>query len=128
MELTALKGVQDILPDEVHRWDFLEQLAQRLFPRYGYRRIIIPIIEESRLFTRSIGQETDIVEKEMYVFTDRGGRSIALRPEATASVVRAYLEHHFDQQGLVKVLLFRADVPRRKAASGPKPAVLSNRR
>jgi len=115
MELTALKGVQDILPDEVHRWDFLEQLAQRLFPRYGYRRIIIPIIEESRLFTRSIGQETDIVEKEMYVFTDRGGRSIALRPEATASVVRAYLEHHFDQQGLVKFFysgpMFRGEKP-----------------
>ncbi len=115
MQLKALKGVNDILPKEIKQWDYLEDKAKLLFSVYGYQQIRIPIIEESKLFSRSIGQETDIVEKEMYSFVDRGKRNIALRPEATASVVRAYLEHHFDQQGLSKLFyigpMFRGEKP-----------------
>ncbi len=115
MKIKALKGVQDILPADIAHWNFLESQAEQIFNRYGYQQIKIPIIEESCLFSRSIGQETDIIEKEMYTFVDRGMRKIALRPEATASVVRAYLEHNLDQQGLVKLFysgpMFRGENP-----------------
>ncbi|MCM8814011.1 MAG: histidine--tRNA ligase [Candidatus Omnitrophica bacterium] len=99
MRQTTLKGVEDILPADIHRWQFLEQQADEVFSRCGYQQIRIPIIEPAQLFVRSIGEQTDIVEKEMYSFTDRGERQICLRPEATASVVRAYLQHQFDGQG-----------------------------
>ncbi|MBU4306004.1 MAG: histidine--tRNA ligase [Candidatus Omnitrophica bacterium] len=98
-KIKALKGVQDILPQECTHWDYIETHARNTFSKYGYGQIRVPIIEESRLFIRTIGEETDIVEKEMYTFVDRGMRKIALRPEATACVVRAYLEHQFDRQG-----------------------------
>lgn len=116
MKVNALKGVQDILPAEMIAWNYVHKKADEIFSVYGYKQIIVPIIEESRLFTRSIGQETDIVEKEMYTFLDRGNRSIALRPEATASIVRAYLEHNFNQQqSLVKFFysgaMFRGEKP-----------------
>jgi len=116
MKIKALKGVQDILPDVMNSWNYVHTRAEEIFSIYGYKKIIVPIIEESRLFVRSIGEETDIVEKEMYTFVDRGNRSIALRPEATASVVRAYLEHNFNQQqSLVKLFysgaMFRGEKP-----------------
>lgn len=115
MKIKALKGVRDILSQEIEKWNFIEQKAQQKFSAYGYAQIKTPIIEESRLFTRSIGQETDIIEKEMYTFVDRGNRKIALRPEATASVARAYLEHNLDQKGLVKLYysgpMFRGEKP-----------------
>ncbi len=115
MKIKALKGVQDILPADIAQWNFVHEKASKIFSRYGYNQIIVPIIEESSLFTRSIGKQTDIVEKEMYVFTDRGNRSIALRPEATASIVRAYLEHHYNQSGLTKFFysgpMFRGEKP-----------------
>ncbi|RKY37515.1 MAG: histidine--tRNA ligase [Candidatus Omnitrophota bacterium] len=115
MQIKALKGVNDILPVEIEIWNYLENYAAKLFSLYGYHEIRIPIIEESSLFIRSIGSETDIVSKEMYTFTDKGQRKIALRPEATASIVRAYLEHNLGQQGLCKLFyrgpMFRGEKP-----------------
>jgi len=91
--VSAPKGTYDILPDEqpVRRWVIAS--AEALFQRYGYRRIDTPTFEETRLFTRGVGESTDIVRKEMYTFQDLGGRSMTLRPEGTAPVARAYVEH-----------------------------------
>ncbi len=115
MKIKALKGVQDILPDEIEAWNFVHTQAYKIFLSYGYRQIIVPMIEESGLFTRGIGEQTDIVEKEMYTFLDRGNRSISLRPEATASIVRAYLEHNYSHAGLTKFFysgaMFRGEKP-----------------
>lgn len=90
----TLKGVQDICPPDVLIWQEIERTSREVFHVYGFREIKIPIIEYTDLFVRSIGGDTDIVEKEMYTFTDRGGRSVTLRPEGTASVVRCYVENH----------------------------------
>jgi histidyl-tRNA synthetase len=95
--IRAVKGTQDILPGEVERWQRMEREARRVFRRYGYREIRTPIFEETQLFARGIGGETDIVSKEMYTFTDRGGDSLTLRPEATAGIVRAVIEHNLHQ-------------------------------
>ncbi len=99
-KIKSLKGVNDILPEEASMWSYITGIARSSFSYWGYEEIILPIIEESRLFVRGIGEQTDIVEKELYAFTDKGGRNISLRPEATASTVRAYLEHSFDQKGV----------------------------
>ncbi len=90
----ALKGVEDILPTDVYVWQKVESLAREVFSLYGFQEIKLPIIEATGLFVRSIGETSDIVEKEMYTFPDKAGRSITLRPEGTASVVRAFVEHH----------------------------------
>jgi len=89
----APRGTTDILPKEQPFWRYVEQKAAEICRLYGYERIDLPMFEDARLFTRGVGEGTDIVEKEMYVFEDRGGNSLALRPEGTASVCRAYLEH-----------------------------------
>ena len=91
---SALKGIQDILPPDSSLWQKVEAAAKEVFSLHGFQEIRPPIIESTALFTRSIGETTDIVEKEMYTFLDKAGRSITLRPEGTASVVRAYVEHH----------------------------------
>ncbi len=98
--MQAMRGTQDILPEEVYKWNYMEMAIRRLFMRYGYGEIRTPTFEGTELFQRGIGDTTDVVTKEMYTFTDRGGRSVTLRPENTASVVRAYLEHKIygDQQ------------------------------
>lgn len=98
--MQALKGTHDILPEEVYKWDYMEGVIQDVCARYGYKEIRTPIIEATELFQRGIGDTTDVVTKEMYTFTDRGNRSVTLRPENTASAVRAYLEHKMygDQQ------------------------------
>ena len=93
MKIQSIRGVKDILPDEIWKWQHIESIAHKVFTRYGFKEIRLPIFEDTRLFSRSIGETTDIVEKEMYTFEDRGGDSITLRPEGTASVVRAYVEH-----------------------------------
>jgi histidyl-tRNA synthetase len=93
MEIKAIRGFNDILPDEVGKWQFVEKTAREVFEGFGFSEIRIPIIERTELFSRGIGEATDIVEKEMYTFTDRSGNSLTLRPEATASIARAYLEH-----------------------------------
>ncbi len=93
MRYSAPRGTQDILPQDARRWQRLEACFRELCARYGYREIRTPAFEEMALFARAVGQETDIVAKEMYVFEDRGRRAMALRPEGTAPVVRAYLQH-----------------------------------
>ena len=89
----AIKGVRDILPPDSALWNRVEQTAREVFGTFGFAEIRLPIFEQTELFVRSVGQETDIVSKEMYSFEDRDESSISLRPEATASVVRAYIEH-----------------------------------
>jgi histidyl-tRNA synthetase len=94
MALQAVKGTKDLLPDEIAAWHRIEGTARALFALYGYREIRTPVFETTELFARGIGQETDIVSKEMYTFEDRDGGSITLRPEATAGIVRAVIEHN----------------------------------
>jgi histidyl-tRNA synthetase len=95
----APKGTADMLPDVARAWEHLQRTAQELFARYGYEPIYTPLFEHTEVFTRGIGEATDIVSKEMYTFEDKGGRSITLRPEGTASVVRASLEHNLTANG-----------------------------
>jgi histidyl-tRNA synthetase len=91
--ITAVRGFKDILPQESGKWQYIECIAREVFTNFGFREIRVPILEKTDLFRRSIGESTDIVEKEMYTFLDRGDEYLTLRPEATASIVRAYLEH-----------------------------------
>ena len=91
--IQRLKGTRDILPDEVKKWQYIEEKAKKIFTNYGYGEIRVPVIEKTELFQRGVGETTDVVQKEMYIFDDKGGRSIALRPEGTAGVIRAYLEN-----------------------------------
>jgi len=93
LSLKALKGFKDILPNEVATWQRIEATARSLFHRYGFTEIRVPILEKTGLFVRSIGETTDIVEKEMYTFEDRNGASLTMRPEGTAPVLRAFIEH-----------------------------------
>lgn len=93
MPYESVKGMNDILPPESALWGELQQKARRLFENFGFSEIMTPIVERTDLFTHSIGQTTDIIEKQMYTFEDKKGDSLSLRPEATAPVVRAYLEH-----------------------------------
>ena len=102
----AIRGFHDILPGEVEKWHFVEAKARKIFDDFGFAEIKIPIAEKTELFARSIGESTDIVEKEMYTFNDRKGESITLRPEATASVARAYIEHRLYENNRVMKLYF----------------------
>lgn len=108
-KIQAVRGMNDILPDESYRWEFFEQTIQKWLATYGYRNIRMPIVEQTDLFVRSIGSVTDIVEKEMYTFVDHlNGESLALRPEGTASCVRAVIANN---------LLYAS--PQRLSYSGP---------
>ncbi len=89
----SVRGMNDLLPPQTARWQRVEAVLREVAGRYGYQEIRTPVIEHSDLFYRSIGEQTDIVEKEMYTFTDNNGDSLTLRPEATASCVRAGNEH-----------------------------------
>ena len=91
--LRTIKGMRDILPPESALWNHIEQVAREVFRSYAYDEIRTPLVERTELFARGVGQDTDIVTKEMYSFEDRDGQSLTLRPEATASVVRSYIEH-----------------------------------
>jgi len=93
----AIRGTHDILPGEVERWQRVEAVSRRLFERYGYAEVRTPIIEREELFAKGTGETTDIVQKEMYAFTDKGGERVTLRPEATPSLVRAFVEHNLEQ-------------------------------
>jgi len=107
MKYKALYGTHDILPDDSSKWHYLDDQVRKVFAFYNYKEIRIPVFEETELFARSIGQDTDIVKKEMYTFLDQGKRSITLRPEGTAGVVRAYLEHSLGEKApLVKLFYF----------------------
>jgi histidyl-tRNA synthetase len=109
VKIQAVRGTRDILPDEVPPWHRIEAAARDLFARYGYREIRTPVFEETELFARGIGAETDIVSKEMYTFADRDGGSLTLRPEATAGIVRSVIEHN----------LMNTDASLRVYAMGP---------
>ena len=116
--IKSVKGFKDILPDETGRWQFVENTARRIFSDFGIHEIKIPILEKTDLFKRGIGESTDIVEKEMYTFDDRGGESLTLRPEATASIVRAYLEHNMNTADVLTKLftigpMFRRERPQK---------------
>jgi histidyl-tRNA synthetase len=95
--ISSVKGTHDILPGEVEKWHYVERVARELCGRYGYVEIRTPVIEREELFVKGTGGTTDIVQKEMYTFTDKGGERISLRPEATPSMVRAYVEHALEQ-------------------------------
>ena len=116
--IPAIRGTKDILPGEVERWAFVEATARRVFEQYGYAEIRTPVIEREELFAKGTGETTDIVQKEMYAFTDKGGERITLRPEATPSLVRAFVEHSLEQAMAVpKVFLmgpmFRYERPQK---------------
>ncbi len=98
----AVRGMNDILPEAVPWWQMVEATAREVLELYGYREIRTPLVEKLELFARSIGESTDIVEKEMYAFADRKGQWLALRPEATASVVRAFIEHNLQADPLAR--------------------------
>ena len=116
MLTNAPRGTKDILPDSVGDWNYVEGEIRELCRRFGYSEIRTPIFEHTELFQRGIGEGTDVVDKEMYTFTDRGDRSITLRPENTASAVRAYLQNKlYAESNLVKLFyigsMFRYDRP-----------------
>jgi len=102
-KIQAVRGMHDILPNEIFYWQHLESVLNALLTGYGYKQLRLPVVEKTELFERSIGEVTDIVEKEMYTFNDRNGESLTLRPEGTAGCLRACLEHgllHNQQQRL----------------------------
>jgi histidyl-tRNA synthetase len=104
LKFKSIKGTKDILPNEVHIWQKVEETIRSVMELYNYKEIRTPVFEDTSLFTRGIGELTDIVGKEMYTFTDRGGDSITLKPEVTASVIRAFIQNNLgEQQPLTKV-------------------------
>ncbi len=118
MAFTTIKGFKDILPQEVWSWHHLEVQAREVFRLFGFKEIRPPLLERTELFSRSIGQDTDIVSKEMYTLTDSKGRGMTLRPEATASVVRAYIQNRLYQDDPVQKLftigpMFRHERPQK---------------
>ncbi len=112
--IPAVKGFRDVLPEESRRWRVLEEAAERVFSRYGFGEIRLPVLERTELFARSLGETTDIVEKEMYSFADRDDTGLTLRPEATAGVVRAYLENGLAQSDPSARLFYRGAMFRRE--------------
>lgn len=116
MRTSVPRGTFDIMPEEALQWGWMESLIRDVFLAYGFGEIRTPIFEHTELFQRGIGETTDIVEKEMYTLTDKGGRSITLRPEGTAPVVRAYIEHKvYSRSGAAKLFymgpMFRQERP-----------------
>ncbi len=115
--LQAIRGMEDLLPDAAPLWEKLEDVWRRTVRLYGYRNMRTPVVEPTALFVRGLGEVTDIVEKEMYVFDDRNGESLALRPEATAGIVRAAIEHNLVYNGALRVWtmgpIFRYERPQK---------------
>ncbi|MBL7180048.1 MAG: histidine--tRNA ligase [Pseudomonadota bacterium] len=116
--IQLIRGFKDILPGEVERWQQIEKTAVALFEDFGFKEIRIPVMERTELFARSIGEDTDIVEKEMYTFPDRKGELLTLRPEATASIVRSYIQHKLYAQDPVRKFytigpMFRRERPQK---------------
>jgi len=118
LEFSTIKGFKDILPAEIGTWRHVELETRRIFRAFGFQEIKPPLLEVTELFSRSIGEDTDIVSKEMYSFTDSKGKSFSLRPEATASVVRAYIQHRLYQKNPIQKLfiigpMFRHERPQK---------------
>lgn len=118
MVYKRIKGTKDILPQEVWKWNYLEEVIREHLKNSGYLEIRTPIFEVTELFARGIGEETDVVSKEMYTFEDKGGKSLTLRPELTAPVIRAYIENNLEQLNPVNKLfyigpLFRQERPQK---------------
>ena len=118
MDITTIKGFKDILPQETGIWQMLESMAREVFKVFGFKEIRTPLLEWTELFSRGIGQETDIVSKEMYTLYDSKGGGLTLRPEATASVTRAFIQHKRYQSNTAEKLftigpMFRHERPQR---------------
>ncbi|HVI10313.1 MAG TPA: histidine--tRNA ligase [Candidatus Binatia bacterium] len=121
--IKAVRGTRDLLPPDTALWNFVEATAREVFQAYNFQEIRTPIFEATELFARGVGEETDIVSKEMFTWEDRGraesdkGQSLTLRPEATAGIVRAYIEHNLQQRGLNKLFMigpmFRRERPQK---------------
>jgi histidyl-tRNA synthetase len=116
-KLQAIRGMEDVLPEQSALWEQLEDHCRDVFRQYGYRNMRVPIVEPLALFVRGLGEVTDIVEKEMYVLQDRNGENLALRPEATAGIVRSAIEHNFLYNGPLRVWtsgpMFRYEKPQK---------------
>src|SRR5450631_4757261 len=112
--IKAVRGTRDLLPPETTLWNFVEAAVRDVFRAYNFQEIRTPIFEETALFARGVGEDTDIVGKEMYTWEDRDGTSLTLRPEATASVMRAYIEHRLDQIPGVKKYYYMGPMFRRE--------------
>ena len=114
--IQAVRGMNDVLPEEAALWERIEEAARETFAQYGYRNLRVPIVEPTALFVRGIGDATDIVEKEMYTFDDHG-ESLTLRPEATAGIVRAAIEHNLTYERAQRVWtagpMFRHERPQK---------------
>ena len=122
--IKAVRGTRDLLPPDTALWNFVEQAARDVFRTYNFHEIRTPVFEETQLFARSVGEETDIVSKEMFTFEDRGraqsdkGQSLTLRPENTAGVVRAYIEHNLSDRGLNKLFYIGPQFRRERPQKG----------
>src|ERR1700742_3934209 len=106
--LQAVRGTRDLLPPETELWNHIDTTARRVFERYSFGEIRTPVLEDTQLFARGVGEETDIVSKEMYTFTPdaESAQSLTLRPENTAGVVRAYIEHQLGETGQLQKLYY----------------------
>ena len=117
-EFRTIKGTHDLLPDELSNWRRIENTIHSIMEQYGYGEIKTPVFESTELFVRGIGNDTDIVNKEMYSWTDQGGNALTLKPELTAPVVRAYLQHQLGNKNPIQRLwyfdsLFRRERPQK---------------
>ncbi len=137
--LKAVRGTRDLLPPETELWNRVEATARAVFARYGFGEIRTPEFEATELFARGVGEETDIVSKEMYTWDDRGradgsgsdkgkGQSLTLRPENTAGVVRAYIEHKLGDTGMLQKLFYIGPQFRRRSGDGTGSSGRSARR
>lgn len=112
--IQAIRGTYDLLPGDVEIWQALEAILRELFHTYAFNEIRTPVVEPTELFVRGVGEDTDIVSKEMYTFTDRDGTSVTLRPEGTAAVIRSYVEHRLNNESRMMKLYYIAPMFRRE--------------
>ena len=113
-QIRSIKGTHDILPNESKKWQELELIVQEICNQYGYNEIRTPIFENTNLFSRGVGEETDIVSKEMYTWTDKDGTSLTLRPELTASVARSFIQNNLGNQAIIQRLYYKGPLFRRE--------------
>src|SRR3984885_6137131 len=122
--IKAVRGTRDLLPPETSLWNYVEETVRQVFRAYNFQEIRTPIFESTELFARGVGEDTDIVTKEMYTWEDRGraqsdkGQSLTLRPENTAGVVRAYIEHKLGDRGLQKLYYIGPQFRRERPQKG----------